>query len=903
MRLTDRQVRFYLHHALGFFDRRWHGWHRLEVRLNRHGGAHSNPYSTTPVVPRVEIRFSVDQKTNRGYMKAGDVLWLDWAEFKSRGYLQKDAARQFYSNEAFLGLPPAGTMSEYAVGTLIKYRDVIQRHLSADNDTTLAAKSAVAFRPFQGGIKSFLIASECACGLSKQFGPRMVQIGAGVAIQSVCDVRSLPPLNANYSGVCKSKVNESTCGCVGFGNRHVCYCPGSCNALKVHGSTSTRVALLDNAVPAPNLLEESKLLVSNDRDQSNAYLSENPSTYKQMDSCFSNIFLCEEPVTYQFWMFIDPAAVLTGATRILKHASHPNSPWYLEVVYQGIPKLEAPTVERIMQLTVELRAPPHFNWMIDRCESDLRATPDQWHQIRIHWNKRNLSLFIDDTICGVAGTNISTIKATSDQRFATRRTAYVFLGAHTIQDFTFNGQRLQRTFYRSTYFTNAIGEIEPVSRNLSDDFYVAFQLNTSKSVASVRLPGINVTSVNAKGILVVSSEHGDCIVFHQPVNCLSSAPCHVEVERTHDIINVYSQNSLLRVSSVNSEECSIARRSPTESGLAPNTEVRLFSRDRRELLKRRLIMTSECVYLCLLNRLHCDNSSSPFPVLECNFDDVPRTFKDAIQDPSTICAPSQAFPNIQVQSLDGPLESAVQDTLMVSSSRLAVTTSDTAPESVCLRDIQLCQFGLTTSFWVLHLPASASPRSWPIYRLEGPSGSRMRVYLTKTATEYRLETTVMSLESIIAGKAVSRVWKVAVAVNSIDQNWVHVTTSWSHSAGLSVKVNGTIVATSREPFEESADWELPSLTGLLLGYNRQPDQEEGVVIDDFQFIPAELNHLASVGQTIDRKLSNQGLEICRHHTCLEGSTCFPMQHATTSRGNLYVFVGVKCLFFNMKYIH
>lgn len=87
-------------------------------------------------------------------------------------------------------------------------------------------------------------------------------------------------------------------------------------------------------------------------------------------------------------------------------------------------------------------------------------------------------------------------------------------------------------------------------------------------------------------------------------------------------------------------------------------------------------------------------------------------------------------------------------------------------------------------------------------------------------------------------------------IENLDENWTLVTISWSHVAGLSVMFNGTIAASDRQSTETVSIWETPIREGVWFGHHGDPDTFDGVVIDDFEFIPAELNYLDHVGQKI-----------------------------------------------------
>ncbi|VUZ40493.1 unnamed protein product, partial [Hymenolepis diminuta] len=135
---------------------------------------------------------------------------------------------------------------------------------------------------------------------------------------------------------------------------------------------------------------------------------------------------------------------------------------------------------------------------------------------------------------------------------------------------------------------------------------------------------------------------------------------------------------------------------------------------------------------------------------------------------------------------------------------------------------------------------------------------------------------VKSLHTIAGGKATSKLWKVDSVIENLDENWTLVTISWSHVAGLSVTLNGTIAVSDRQSTETVSIWETAIQEGVWFGHHGDPDTIDGVVIDDFEFIPAELNYLDHVGQKIDIALSNHGLDLCRQDTCWDGSSCYPI---------------------------
>ncbi|VDK23196.1 unnamed protein product [Taenia asiatica] len=809
MRLTDYQVRFYLHHAFGYFDRSWKGWHKVEVLFTRAGSK------------LTEIRFKVDQKINRGILRTGDILWPDWAELRAKATTETTTKQQFYFNEAFFGFPPNGTMARYAIDTLIKYHDDIRSVFVGAGDTNgYEGSFVVKFGPFRGAMRSFLIASECACGMASAFGLKMMQIGSGVEFQSVCDVSAVPPLSANFSGSCYGTVSGLPC------------------------FNSIRVGLLRNGSKMPALGDEADLSVVYERRQSLKFLTEGQVANNQMESCFANIFFCRKNISYKFWMFVDPVALMNGSTTVIKHASHRNSPWYMQISYKGLPKGTSDP-EHVMKISAVIQAPPHFTWNIDGCNTGFRVTPGQWHQVIVYWDKKTLTLFVDENLCSIASQRNLAITATADQRFGARRTPFIFIGNHGVQDFVFNGADLLPTFFRFTQLANSHGKLAMTAINKQDDFYSVFRLDKSKPLASVRLPGVNVTMLSVDGRLAVDSGQQKCNVFQLPVGCIISNSCSVEVERRGSNIIVHSQNLQLNTEA-DSELCNVVQQQISQTGLVPNSQILLFNRGRSELLRRRLIQTTR------------------FPNLDCNFDHLQPSSTSLPLDLTRVCETSEAFPSIQMQSTDGFSKSPVKGALLTSMSQLVLHPHATNLESYCLRDLEMCQFGLTMSFWMLPLTTTKASKVWPILRQIGPSGSQLSVDLVQNDGKYDLES--------------------RARVTAADGLWTLVTVSWSYIAGLSIKLNGTLVGAARESYEEISGWAFPIEEGLWFGHREEQTTGDGVIIDDFQFIPAELNYLAFVNQKIDVKLSNQGLKICSYTTCLDSSSCYSTQSNDTSPG-------------------
>ena len=226
MRLTDFQIRFHLHHTFGYFDRSWKGWHKIEVSFTRPGPS------------RIEINFKVDQKINQGFLLTGDIIWPDSAELKAKEAIESSEKQRFFFNEAFLGLPLSDTLARFAIESFVKYHENFRFDFNeVGGIDVIAGQSDSKFRPFRGAVKSLLLASECACGMRNKFGPKIIQIGPGVEIQSFCDASAAPPLSANLSAYCTGEVDGVSCGCVSVGARPICYCPTQnyCGSLRFRG--------------------------------------------------------------------------------------------------------------------------------------------------------------------------------------------------------------------------------------------------------------------------------------------------------------------------------------------------------------------------------------------------------------------------------------------------------------------------------------------------------------------------------------------------------------------------------------------------------------------------------------------------------------------------------------------
>lgn len=285
---------------------------------------------------------------------------------------------------------------------------------------------------------------------------------------------------------------------------------------------------------------------------------------------------------------------------IMKHASHINSPWYMQVSFKGYSrKLSDP--EHIMKISAEVQAPPDLIWSIDGCQTNLRASPGQWHQVKVHWNKKTLSLYLDGNLCGTTEARVSTIDADIKQRFSTRRTPFIFIGYHTIEDFIFNDKELLPDFRHLSTLSNQTDNLDSVVSNITGDFYSTFQLDGSRDFPFVKLPGIDITESGDDGKLAVEDKINKmCRVFQLPKLCKDTGICNLEVERRGSKISVFSQGVKLSTVSENNL-CDIAReyrmreRIIQTTGLMTNTQIELFDREKKFLEDRRLIHTCELV--------------------------------------------------------------------------------------------------------------------------------------------------------------------------------------------------------------------------------------------------------------------------------------------------------------------
>nr|CDS31400.1 Concanavalin A lectin glucanase [Hymenolepis microstoma] len=858
MRLTDYQVRFYLHHTFGYFDRSWNDWHRVEIVLSKHGKS------------RVKATFKVDQKSNNGFLTLGNIIWPDWSKLKSFAPREIGSKRRFYFNEAFIGLPSQETMSHYAIDILVKYMDPIRTVYAR---TDVYESSFEKFVPFRGLIKSFLLSSDCACGILTYFGPKMIQVGPGVEITSVCDISSLPPLFSKLPGSCRSKVPGISCGCLSYTGDPICYCPleQNCTTMKKQDAVLMRLGLLKTEIIDENVDTENYLVLTNGFPPSPSFLNEDPVTYSKLDSCFANIFLCEKPIIYEFWMHIDPLALINGSTLVMKHASYINSPWYMKIAYNGY-STRLSNSEHVMELSAEIQAPPNHIWRIERCDSNLRAVPGQWHQVKIHWDKVTLSLYLDGNLCGTAESMTSIIHGNIKQRFANRRTPFLFFGNHTIEDLIFNDKEIIPKFTHLNALSNNFDKLEPIISKITGDFYASFQLNASLEFLFIQLPGMHITKCGDDGKIAVEDKQSkECRVFQLPERCEDRDACSVEVERQGSEITAYSQDEKLspvfemRLCEI-AKECRMREQVNQTLGLVPNTQIQLFNRGRTELEIRRHIHISKLQALnCGFNYIHSASKHSPMDLIG-------------------VCEPSLTYSRVLVKAIDSLPKSSIKGALMVSENSLLLQSKATSPEALCLRDLELCRNGMTISFWILALPTTKSSKSWPILQQTSLSGSELTVDLFRNDGQYFLDVSVKSLHTIVDGKAISALWNVNPHIENLDENWTLVTISWSHAVGLSAQFNGTIVASDRQSTETISLWEAPIHKGVWFGHQGNPDTSDGVVIDDFQFIPAEINYLDHVGQEIDVTLSNKNLNLCRLDTCWDGSSCYPISRKVDSLG-------------------
>ncbi len=302
-------------------------------------------------------------------------------------------------------------------------------------------------------------------------------------------------------------------------------------------------------------------------------------------------------ISYNFWMFVDPAAVINGADTILSHASHPQSPWFMKVSYYGPPD-KRENVTRSLQFAVELQAPPHFHWKIEKCQSGgKRVIPGQWHQVDILWDKKELTLTIDGIVCGATKGSILKPAGSPEQRFSTRRTPFIYTSSHKVKDLSFNGDNLFPQFYRFSALASRKGVVDSIPKPLqkSKAFYASFHLASNANSAVIRLPSEGFT-VLLKGDKLITPQ--DCSVFQVPRSC-NSESCFVEVERNEaGVYAAYVQNTrlplLLRG---DSRLCSESGDVSKAEGLKPNSPVQLFNKERSDLLRLGMIRSSELLKL------------------------------------------------------------------------------------------------------------------------------------------------------------------------------------------------------------------------------------------------------------------------------------------------------------------
>lgn len=159
----------------------------------------------------------------------------------------------------------------------------------------------------------------------------------------------------------------------------------------------------------------------------------------------------------------------------------------------------------------------------------------------------------------------------------------------------------------------------------------------------------------------------------------------------------------------------------------------------------------------------CFLNLAKFLTLNCGFDYIHSASKHTPMDLIGVCEPSMTYSRVQVEAIDSFPKSPIKGALMVSRNSLLLQSKATSPEALCLRDLELCNHGMTISFWILALPASKSSKLWPILQQASLSGSEITVNLFRNDGKYFLDVSVKSLHTIVGGKATSKLWKVDVS--------------------------------------------------------------------------------------------------------------------------------------------
>lgn len=297
-------------------------------------------------------------------------------------------------------------------------------------------------------------------------------------------------------------------------------------------------------------------------------------------------------------MLIHPLALINGSTLVIKHASCINSPWYMQITYKGYPT-KSSDPEHIMKLSAKIQAPPNHIWSVEGCDSNLRAAPGQWHQVKVHWDKKTLSLYLDGNLCGTAESITALINVSIKQRFSTRRTPFIFLGNHSVEDLIFNDKEILPNFTHVNTLSNNLEKLESVISSITGNFCASFKLNGSIDFPFLQLPGMDITECGEDGKLAVEDKFNkECQVFKLPKHCKDGAVCSLEVERNGSKIIVYSQDEKLstvfevRLCDI-AKEYRMRKQINQTSGLVPNTQIQLFNRGRTELKNRRHIHTCE----------------------------------------------------------------------------------------------------------------------------------------------------------------------------------------------------------------------------------------------------------------------------------------------------------------------
>ncbi|VDL99157.1 unnamed protein product [Schistocephalus solidus] len=167
-------------------------------------------------------------------------------------------------------------------------------------------------------------------------------------------------------------------------------------------------------------------------------LAENEESWKQSDSCFTNIFTCRHGIVYRCWLFIDPDSIgkvpedcEVPRLILFKHASSPDSPWHFMLTYEALQNRHFAGNESQKQVFVvgaRLMAPPSLLWQVEGCSTDvIRLLPGRWSQVTVEWNTTHMTMLFNGRICATAP--LATVHNVGQgDSFSPRNTPFVFFG-------------------------------------------------------------------------------------------------------------------------------------------------------------------------------------------------------------------------------------------------------------------------------------------------------------------------------------------------------------------------------------------------------------------------------------------------------------------------------------------